>query len=99
MKKFAVPILFIFFVLGIFFNVVPSLFLDDSLRTDISLQPDNKELVDLGTLVYNNNCASCHGINLEGQEQWRQPDADGYMPAPPHEKMGTHGITQMSIYS
>ena len=39
-------------------------------------------------MVYKNNCASCHGVNLEGQEQWRQPDADGYMPAPPHDESG-----------
>ena len=88
MKKFAVSVIFVFFVLGSVFYFVPSLFFDEALRADISLKPEDQDLVDLGKLVYKNNCASCHGVNLEGQEQWRQPDADGYMPAPPHDESG-----------
>ena len=88
MKKFAVPILFVFFVLGSAFYLAPSLVFDGHVRADISLKPDDQELVDLGKLVYKNNCASCHGVNLEGQERWREPDADGYMPAPPHDETG-----------
>ena len=74
MKKFAVSVIFVFFVLGSVFYFVPSLFFDEALRADISLKPDDQDLVDLGKLVYKNNCASCHGVNLEGQEQWRQPE-------------------------
>ena len=88
MKKFAMPILVAFFVLGGTLYVLLSLFFNDPLRADISLKPDDQGLVDLGKLVYKNNCASCHGVNLEGQEQWRQPDGDGYMPAPPHDESG-----------
>ena len=88
MKKFAIPILFGFFVLGSIVYFSPSLFLDDPLMADISLKPNDTDLVDLGKLVYKNNCASCHGVNLEGQERWRQPDANGYMPAPPHDESG-----------
>ena len=88
MKKFAVPILFVFFVLGSVFYLAPSLVYDGHVIADISLKPDDQDLVDLGKLVYENNCASCHGVNLEGQERWREPDADGYMPAPPHDETG-----------
>ena len=88
MKKFAIPILLGFFVLGSIFYLSPSLFFDDPLMADISLKPNDTDLVDLGKLVYKNNCASCHGVNLEGQERWRQPDASGYMPAPPHDESG-----------
>tara|TARA_B100001057_G_scaffold439388_1_gene472527 strand:- start:63 stop:362 length:300 start_codon:yes stop_codon:yes gene_type:complete len=88
MKKFTVPILSVFFILGTVFYFVPSLFLDKPLSAEISLKPDDQDFVDLGKLVYKNNCASCHGVNLEGQKQWRQPDADGYMPAPPHDESG-----------
>ena len=88
MKKFATPILLLLFVLGSVFYFVPSLFFDDPVRADISLKPDDQYLVDLGKLVYKNNCASCHGVNLEGQERWRVPDANGYMPAPPHDETG-----------
>ena len=82
------PILLVLFVLGSAFYFVPSLFFDGPVRADISLKPDDQDLVDLGKLVYKNNCASCHGVNLEGQERWREPDAAGYMPAPPHDETG-----------
>ena len=85
MKKFAMPILVGAVVLGGILYVVLRLFFNDPIRADISLKPLDQDLVDLGKLVYKNNCASCHGVNLEGQERWRQPDADGYMPAPPHD--------------
>ena len=88
MKKIATPILFGFFVLGSIFYLSPGLILDDALKADISLKPNDTDLVDLGKFVYKNNCASCHGVNLEGQELWRQPDANGYMPAPPHDESG-----------
>ena len=88
MKKFAMPIIVGAVVLGGILYVVPSPFFNDPIRADVSLKPLDQDLVDLGKLVYKNNCASCHGVNLEGQERWRQPDADGYMPAPPHDESG-----------
>ncbi len=33
-------------------------------------------------------CASCHGANLEGQPNWRTPDENGVLPAPPHDETG-----------
>ena len=41
-----------------------------------------------GEVIYADNCASCHGANLEGAENWRQPEEDGRMPAPPHDQTG-----------
>ena len=41
-----------------------------------------------GRALYNANCASCHGDNLEGQPDWRSPGADGRYPAPPHDATG-----------
>lgn len=41
-----------------------------------------------GRSLYLDNCASCHGENLEGQPNWRQPNADGTLPAPPHDASG-----------
>lgn len=46
------------------------------------------ELVRLGERIYAEKCASCHGANLEGQPNWRTPDAEGYLPAPPHDETG-----------
>ncbi|WP_343211381.1 c-type cytochrome (plasmid) [Aliisedimentitalea scapharcae] len=41
-----------------------------------------------GQALYQENCASCHGKSLEGQPNWREPDADGRLPAPPHDESG-----------
>ncbi len=41
-----------------------------------------------GQVIYAENCASCHGVNLEGQENWRAPNPDGSFPAPPHDTTG-----------
>lgn len=41
-----------------------------------------------GQILYQENCASCHGKSLEGQPNWREPDADGRLPAPPHDESG-----------
>lgn len=41
-----------------------------------------------GAEVYADYCASCHGANLQGEPDWRIPDADGYLPAPPHDQTG-----------
>lgn len=42
----------------------------------------------LGEKVYAQHCASCHGVKLEGQPEWRKPLASGRMPAPPHDDSG-----------
>ena len=41
-----------------------------------------------GETLYGDHCASCHGANLEGQRDWRSPNSDGTMPAPPHDETG-----------
>ncbi len=41
-----------------------------------------------GAALYSEYCASCHGASLEGQPDWRNRDADGYLPAPPHDETG-----------
>ena len=41
-----------------------------------------------GQALYVANCASCHGTALEGQANWRERDAEGYLPAPPHDASG-----------
>ena len=57
-------------------------------EADVSLQYKDSAIIDLGKTVYTKNCASCHGVALEGQANWRQRDGDGYLPAPPHDETG-----------
>lgn len=44
--------------------------------------------VETGAALYAENCASCHGAELEGQPDWRSPGEDGVLPAPPHDASG-----------
>ncbi|MCA0270912.1 MAG: cytochrome c [Proteobacteria bacterium] len=44
--------------------------------------------LELGSRIYAQNCASCHGKNLEGQPDWKRRLANGRMPAPPHDATG-----------
>ena len=44
--------------------------------------------VRMGERLYQENCASCHGANLEGQLDWRSRLPNGRLPAPPHDASG-----------
>ncbi|MFD0917572.1 c-type cytochrome [Pseudahrensia aquimaris] len=52
------------------------------------LSPDDLPIVTKGREIYQQHCASCHGTNLEGEPNWRRPNADLTMPAPPHDDTG-----------
>lgn len=54
----------------------------------VSLEADDLVVVHAGEIVYRAQCASCHGLSLEGQADWRKRDANGYLPAPPHDASG-----------
>jgi mono/diheme cytochrome c family protein len=41
-----------------------------------------------GARLYAENCASCHGENLEGQPDWMERLPNGRLPAPPHDASG-----------
>jgi mono/diheme cytochrome c family protein len=50
--------------------------------------PRDPELLALGERLYGEHCASCHGVELEGQPDWQRPLPDGGLPAPPHDVDG-----------
>ena len=60
----------------------------ETIVNKIILKPNDKIITSLGKEIYTNNCASCHGKNLEGQPNWRERNDAGYLPAPPHDKTG-----------
>lgn len=41
-----------------------------------------------GRTVYLDNCAACHGVELEGQPDWMARLSNGRLPAPPHDETG-----------
>ena len=57
-------------------------------KQDISLPYKDRAAIKLGQTIYKDNCASCHGINLEGQIGWQTEIVDGRRLAPPHNETG-----------
>ncbi len=53
-----------------------------------ALNAEDLKVVAAGELVYQSQCAACHGVQLEGQANWRQRDEVGLLPAPPHDVNG-----------
>lgn len=48
----------------------------------------NNRNIERGKALYDASCASCHGAELQGQADWRSPDENGILPAPPHDETG-----------
>lgn len=57
---------------------------DEAIRAD----PMNARQVASGKAIFDRNCASCHGGDLEGQPEWRSRLPNGRRPAPPHDDSG-----------
>jgi mono/diheme cytochrome c family protein len=55
---------------------------------DPRANPRDAAKVSLGSKVYAQHCAACHGAKLEGQPNWRQALPNGRLPAPPHDERG-----------
>lgn len=56
----------------------------------------------VGQVLYLDNCASCHGENLQGEPNWQTPKDDGTLPAPPHDETGHtwhHGDDLLFAYT
>lgn len=54
----------------------------------VTINANDPKQVKMGRKVYAGQCASCHGVNLEGQRGWKERGADGRLPAPPHDASG-----------
>lgn len=48
----------------------------------------NAQQVATGKRIYEQHCAACHGVKLEGQPNWRERLPSGRLPAPPHDASG-----------
>jgi mono/diheme cytochrome c family protein len=55
---------------------------------DPRANPRDPTRIALGSKVYLEHCAGCHGAKLEGQPNWRSRLPNGRMPAPPHDDTG-----------
>ena len=72
--------------------ILPSLYFlityTNKSNASINLNTTDNSIIVNGKKIYANNCASCHGVNLEGQKNWMSRLPDGLMPAPPHDETG-----------
>jgi mono/diheme cytochrome c family protein len=50
--------------------------------------PLDPALVGTGAELYAELCASCHGADLTGAENWQVPNPDGSYPPPPQDSSG-----------
>jgi mono/diheme cytochrome c family protein len=55
---------------------------------EIRIDAGDAERVAQGERVYAQHCAACHGARLEGQPDWKTRNAQGRLPAPPHDETG-----------
>lgn len=60
---------------------------DAGTRT-VELKPEDSQVVQRGQQIYSAHCVQCHGARLEGQPNWRDRNAAGRLPAPPHDPSG-----------
>lgn len=49
---------------------------------------EREQRIAYGQSLYLMHCAACHGANLRGQPNWKEPLPSGRMPAPPHDADG-----------
>jgi len=55
---------------------------------DMTLNPDNADIVQRGNALYGQYCVSCHGENLEGQKNWQDKKPFERWRAPPLDASG-----------
>ena len=67
---------------------------------------DSTLMIIRGKTMYENNCVSCHQINLVGAENWKGLDEDGHRKAPPlngtghtwhHDDASLHNIIKYGL--
>lgn len=72
-----------------------------SLAATAQAAEDIAARLEKGRVLYEEYCASCHGVDLEGQEDWQSRNADGTLRAPPHDDSGHtwhHGDRLLTDY-
>lgn len=57
-------------------------------RVAPGIEAGDSNRIALGRALYERNCASCHGVRLEGQPDWQSRLPNDRMPAPPHDDTG-----------
>src|SRR5210317_1581991 len=91
----------------IYFILLSIFFIGNSLASNhYPITTDSKIMIAKGKIAYENNCVSCHQINLAGANNWKELDEDGHRKAPPlnggghtwhHDDKTHHGIIKYGL--
>lgn len=54
----------------------------------IVLSELDRTMIEEGEVLYQANCAACHGADLSGTPDWKTRNEDGSYPPPPHDSTG-----------
>jgi len=75
-------------------------------RSHFPITRDSTLMIARGKIIYENNCVSCHQVNLVGAENWKGLDEDGHRKAPPlngtghtwhHDDASLHNIIKYGL--
>ena len=73
-----------FLLIAVYFSLINIAFSHNHFPITI----DSKIMIAKGKIAYENNCVSCHMINLAGAKNWKGVDEDGHRKAPPLDGTG-----------
>ncbi|MAM41260.1 MAG: cytochrome C [Erythrobacter sp.] len=78
-RRFSVGVIALILIAGVVAYIV---------WDQVAAATQRRSALALGAALYQSTCASCHGARLQGQPDWQQRQADGRLPAPPHDETG-----------
>lgn len=86
--RYVVAAILIFVGSWLTFHYLPDQPLSGKASVSTAIIDDDRSTISTGRTLYDQNCASCHGSNLEGEPNWRERKENGQFPAPPHDATG-----------
>ena len=85
MLQKSMSLIFVLLIFGLVACVTPP---QQAQEVEVEQAEQAKDPLAQGKRIYDENCASCHGFDGEGQPNWRVPNDKGVYPAPPHDNSG-----------
>ena len=94
-KSFSMIIFLVFCTLGV-----------AKAHNHFPITTESKIMIERGKIAYQENCVSCHMVNLAGAENWKEMDEDGHRKAPPlngtghtwhHDDQTLHSIIKYGL--
>ncbi|MGB0663021.1 MAG: c-type cytochrome [Pontibacterium sp.] len=75
-------------LIGVALTLAAAISINNMTSQTVMIPYQNAQAVAQGQEIYQQACASCHGVQLQGQANWKTRLPNGMMPAPPHSVEG-----------